>query len=398
MLELETALERILAAVPPVTGQLIPLAEAHGRVLQERLLSPIDLPVFDNSAMDGYAVCATNVALAKPDAPVRLRLIGKVAAGETFAGQISPGTCVRIFTGSPLPHGADAVVMQEDTRVEEGEVLILDAAKPWENVRLQGEDMKRGSVLAEPGEVLTAGHLTLLAACGLAKVKAGRSPVIGLLATGSELRDPDQALAPGQIYESNRIGLATLLRRAGAIPKIFPIVADVLGGTRAALEDAFAQCDSVVTSGGVSVGEMDFIRPAFEKAGGTLDYWRVAIKPGRPFAFGRLGKKLLFGLPGNPVSAVVTFLLLVRPAVLRWQGARNLFLPFHPGVLAEPLSNTGMRRHFMRVQVAADGSVRSAGAQASHILSSLALANGLVDVAPDTTLPAGASVQVMRWE
>jgi molybdopterin molybdotransferase len=398
MLELETALERILAAVPPAMGRSIPLAGAHGRILHERIVAPLDLPVFDNSAMDGYAVHATDVAPAKPDAPVRLQLIGKVAAGETFAGEVSRGTCVRIFTGSTLPRGADAVVMQEDTRVEGGEVLVLEPAKPWENVRLQGEDVKRGAVLAEPGEVLTFGRVSLLAACGLSSVKVGQVPLIGLLATGSELREPGQTLAPGQIYESNRLGLAALLRSAGALPEVLPIVADVLGGTRAALGDAFSRCDAVVTSGGVSVGDMDFIRPAFEQAGGSLDYWRVAIKPGRPFVFGRLGKKLLFGLPGNPVSALVTFLLLVRPAVLRWQGAREVSLPRHPGMLAEPLSNPGQRRHFMRVQADDNGSVRSAGIQASHVLSSLAVANGLVDVPPETTLQAGASVQVMRWE
>ena len=178
--------------------------------------------------------------------------------------------------------------------------------------------------------------------------------MVGLLATGSELQEPGQPLAPGRIYESNRLALAALMERAGAVPRTFPLVADVLAATSLALADAFNQCDAVVTSGGVSVGEMDFIKRAFEQIGGELQFWKVAIKPGRPFAFGRCRGKLLFGLPGNPVSALVTFLLLVRPALLRWQGATDVSLPVHPGVLAEPLVNHGERRHFMRVKVDSD--------------------------------------------
>ena len=182
--------------------------------------------------------------------------------------------------------------------------------------------------------------------------------MVGLLATGSELTEPGQPLAPGRIYESNRTALAALMERAGAVPKTFPLVADVLAGTSQALADAFNQCDAVVTSGGVSVGEMDFLKRAFEQIGGKLEFWKVAIKPGRPFVFGRYRGKLLFGLPGNPVSALVTFLLLVRPALLRWQGATDVSLPAHPGVLAEPLANPGERRHFMRVKVDPSGKVR----------------------------------------
>ena len=290
---------------------------------------------------------------------------------------------MRLFTGSPLPPGANAVVMQEDTRVDAnapGEVLILAPVQPGENVRLRGEDIKHGSALAEAGEVLSAGRIGLLAATGLARVPVGRQPVVGLLATGSELTEPGRPLEPGRIYESNRTPLAMLLGRAGGVPKTFPLVADVLAGTSLALADAFNQCDAVVTTGGVSVGEMDFLKRAFEQIGGSLEFWKVAIKPGRPFVFGRLHRKLLFGLPGNPVSALVTFLLLVRPALLRWQGAADVSLPAHPGVLAEPLPNRGERRHFVRVKVDSAGNIRSTGIQASHVLSSLAAANGLVDV------------------
>ena len=194
--------------------------------------------------MDGYAVRAKDVVAATSDAPVRLRLCGKVAAGSVFDGEIGVGMCARLFTGSPLPRGADAVVMQEDTRVvanQPGQILFLDSVKPWGNVRLRGEDVKRGMALGNAGDYLTAGRVSLLAAVGMTQVKLGRQPIVGLLASGSELREAGQTLAPGQIYESNRLGLAALMSRAGGIPKIFPLVPDTLAATRAALEDGIRQ-------------------------------------------------------------------------------------------------------------------------------------------------------------
>src|SRR5437660_8883210 len=208
MIELEEALERILKLVPAPIPEAVPLSEADGRVAAVQLRSPIDLPPFDNSAMDGYAVRAADVASATSAAPVRLRRCGRVAAGETYGAEVGQGTCVRLFTGSPLPRGADAVVMQEDTRpaaAADNEVLFLDAAKPWEHVRLRGEDVKRGAAIMEAGTVLSPVRISLLAATGLSSVKLGKRPVVGLLATGSELREPNHALAPGQIYESNRV-------------------------------------------------------------------------------------------------------------------------------------------------------------------------------------------------
>jgi molybdopterin molybdotransferase len=401
MLELEAARERILALIPPAQPERIELAQAHQRILAERLLSPLDLPAFDNSAMDGYAVRAADLRGANADSPVGLRLQGRVAAGEVFSGEVISGSCVRLFTGSPMPRGADAVVMQEDTRIDSGEpgvVSFLDSVKPWENVRFRGEDLKTGGVLADAGALLTAGRVNLLAAAGFTHVAVGRRPIVGLLATGSELTEAGQPLGPGKIYESNRAGLAALTARAGAVPRVFPLVRDTPGETQDALEAAFRECDIVVSSGGVSVGEMDFIKSAFTALGGELDFWKVAIRPGRPFVFGRRLGKFLFGLPGNPVSAFVTFLLLVRPALARWQGAAQVSLPVHSGTLAEPFSNPGGRRHFVRVAVDSMGQVRSAGAQESHIMSSLAAANGLVDLAAETNLAAGTIVPVLAWE
>lgn len=396
MLDLETAVARVLAALPAPQSEPIPLAESAGRILAESIVAPLDLPPFDNSAMDGYAVRAADVASASPKSPSRLRLQARIAAGEHFSGDLSVGECVRVFTGAPLPRGADAVVMQEDTAAAGEAILILDAVQPRENVRFRGEDVRAGRVLAPAGTEITPGLLGLLGAVGRQELSVGKRPVVGLLATGAELREPGRPLAPGQIYESNRAMLAPLAARAGALPKTYPIVTDELAATRAALETAFHDCDIVITSGGVSVGELDFVKAAFAALGGEQQFWKVAIRPGKPFVFGTLGGKFLFGLPGNPVSAFATFLLLVRPALKRWQGASLTGLPGFSGNLGEPVTNSSDRRHFMRVRVDAAGKIFSAGKQASHALSSLAAAEGLLDVPPHTTWPSGTEVSVLR--
>ncbi len=394
MLEVEEARARIIAAITPLAGEMVPLRAATGRVLAESVVAPLALPPFDNSAMDGYAVRAADVAGAGADSPITLKQIGAVAAGATFTGTVEKGTCVRLFTGSPLPAGADAVVMQEDARAAGDSIAILDAVKPWENVRLAGEDVKRGETVAEAGTRLTAARLALCGALGLERLRVGARPVLGVLGTGNELIEAGPPLAPGQIYESNRLAVATLVADCGGVAKVYALVRDALEATRDALEKAFTECDAVITTGGVSVGDHDLVKAAFEALGGTVDFWQVAMKPGKPFVFGQLGGKLLFGLPGNPVSAFVTFLVLVRPAILRMQGAGDLSLPSYPAVLAEPLHNPGGRRHFVRVRVDGAGRVWSSGPQASHALGGLAWANGLVELAPETRLAAGATVPV----
>lgn len=400
MLELEEARHRIIEAVQILGNESVALSRADGRILSETVISKIDLPGFDNSAVDGYAVQAKHLISASSHDPVALQIIGKIPAGETFSGEIKPGQCARIFTGSVLPKGADAVAMQEDTRIDpkrSNRILFLDSVKPWENIRFRGEDVKAGSILVEPGARLNAGQLCLLAAAGIDSVNVSRQPIVGLLATGSELREAGQKIAPGQIFESNRIGLSSLAKRIGAVPKIYPLVPDTLDATMAALEKAFAECDAVVTTGGVSVGELDFVKAAFEKLGGKLDFWKVSIKPGKPFVFGQLREKFLFGLPGNPVSAFVTFVVLVASALARMQGTKDSPWPTCPATTAELLENRGGRRHFMRVVVDENGNMKSAGTQASHILGALAKANGLVEIPPNSTIPAGTIAPVLKF-
>ena len=397
MLEYEAALAQILAQMPAAKPEMVLLRDSYRRILAGPVVAPIPLPPFDNSAMDGYAVRAADTLLENCE----LRIAGRVNAGEAPGNSVEAGSCARIFTGAALPPGADAVIMQEDTRQDPdkpGFIRIVEGVKPWENVRFRGEDIAAGVPAGLPGMEISLGHLNLLAALGINQVNVGRRPSVGILATGSELRESDETLSAGGIFESNRAGLTALFQAAGAVPQAFPLVKDTLTDTRAALENALDQNDLVVTSGGVSVGELDFVKSAFQAMGGEMEFWKIKMRPGKPFVFGRWREKFLFGLPGNPVSAFVTALLLVRPALRRWQGAITTSLPPSCGILAEVLENPGPRRHFVRVTLDDAGVVRPAGTQASHILTSLAAANGLVDVPPAGTLAAGSVVKVIRWE
>lgn len=402
MLTLEAARERLLAAIDGPVGEVSsPIETSGGAYLARAPVGLIDLPPFDNSAMDGWAVRSADIA----NPPVTLTVQGRVSAGGVYAGVLAPGCAIRIFTGSPLPAGADAVVMQEDAEpIETTGVRILDVAKPWENVRLQGEDLRKGTPLIPAGTRLEAQHLALLAAAGVSAVRLHRTVRVGILPNGSELVASGQPLPPGGIYESNGIALADLVARTGALTRRFDPPRDDLPALQAALATAFAGSDIVITAGGASVGEHDLVKPAFEALGGTVDFWRVALKPGKPFFFGTLPasngsaqKKYLFGVPGNPVSAFVTTILLVLPAVRKLLGAAHCEGFTHPGQLAEELNNPDGRRHFIRVCCDPQGAVRSSGPQGSHLLNSLAAANGLVDVPPRTRWPAGTVVQVLRW-
>jgi molybdopterin molybdotransferase len=398
MLELQDALARILSSTTPRSAEIVPLERADRRVLAQTIPAPISLPAFDNSAMDGYALRSADVQLATADKPVTLKCTDSIPAGRIVGGHhIQPGTCLRIFTGSSLPSGADAVVMQEDTRSEGHLIEIFEAVKPWENVRLTGEDIRQGTNAVNAGERITSARIALLSALGVQELFASKQPSIGILSTGNELVAAG-TLDPGCVFESNRHGIGSLLSQAGGVVRTYPLVKDTLAETRAAVEIALNECDCIVTTGGVSVGEYDFIKAAFRALGGTIEFWKVSIKPGKPFVYGKWKDKFLFGLPGNPVSAFVTCLLLVYPAVLRLQGAVDVSLPRHPALLLEEIVNQGERCHFLRVKVDARGGVCSAGLQASHALHSLAQANALLPVPPKTRWFAGQIVQVLRWE
>jgi len=398
MLSLEEAVERSLAAAPLQGCEAILVAGAAGRFAAASANANVSLPRFDNSAMDGYAVRSADLNGATTESPVELSCIGVIPAGAHPADTIDKGTCMRIFTGSPIPQGADAVIMQEDCSsapYDDSTVRCNDSVKPWENIRLKGEDVREGDPVITAGTRITAGTIGLLAATGHDSIEVGFRPKVGLVATGSELVEPPSDLKPGEIHESNRAMLSSLIAKTNGLPTPYPIVPDTLKDTVATLERAFAENDAVVTSGGVSVGDHDHVKPAIERLGGSLDFWKVAVKPGKPFVLGQVGGKPLFGLPGNPVSALVTYLLLVRPALLKMQGAAEWRLAKRPGCLADELANKGDRRHFVRVTIDDRGLVRSAGGQRSHLLGSLARANGLVDLPSGSRLAKGDPVDVL---
>jgi len=403
MLELEQALEALLGALPSpedTSAGEVALDAAVGLYLSSPWFSPLDLPPFDNSAMDGWAVRVEDVQ----SVPARLTIQGRVAAGQTHSAPLRPRHAIRVFTGSPLPTGADAVVMQEDAHVvDPATVEIREPARPWEFVRMAGEDVRRGAELLATGTRMGPAQLALLAATGCTRVRVHRRVRVAILPNGSELIPPGENLPPGKVYESNALALASLVAQVGACPIRLPPPPDELPALTTSLEHAFDQAEVVITAGGASVGDHDLVKPAFESLGGRLEFWKVALKPGKPFFFGRLPRPgrpdgFLFGVPGNPVSAFVTTVLLVLPALRKLLGAPKWTTPNLPGTLAEPLSNSGGRRHFIRVQRDLQGSVRPSGPQASHLLGSLAAANGLVDVPPNTRLPAGTSVRVWTWD
>jgi molybdopterin molybdotransferase len=394
MITLEAGRERLLSAVFAVGTERVELARAHNRVLAEEIVAAGPLPPFDSSAMDGYAVrCAEAVRGA------RLAVAGVATAGGVFSDPVHPGQCVRIFTGSPLPDGTDAVVMQEDVRpVDSGKAIeFTDAPKPWEHIRFQGEDVRVGDAVLPIGHRLAPQSLGLLAALGVGPVNVFRRPKVIIVPNGSELISPGCERQPAQIHESNSPMLAALVEAHGGTVEVLRPPRDELAEVQQTLRAAFGLGDVVITVGGASVGDLDLIRPALKNLGGRTDFWKLAIKPGKPFLFGTLGEKPLLGLPGNPVSAFVTCVLLVLPTLRKMAGEQLPALRVTRETLGEELANGESRRHFFRVRTDDAGVVRLSGSQASHRMRGLALADGLVDVAPGTTVVSGTQVPVIRW-
>jgi molybdopterin molybdotransferase len=396
-LSVESALARILAPVRPLPAELVALLvpEIDGRATAETLHARVPLPGFDNSAMDGYAVRAAEAATSG----ARLEIRGETAAGTVPLESLNPGTALRIFTGAPIPTGADAVIMQEDVTVDrDGRFLtIVDPVKPWENIRFRGEDATPGDPLISAGTVLGPHHVAALLASGWDQVPVHRRPRVALVTSGSELRPPGSPLSPGQIHESNSGMLAALVRRAGGVVVSTDCVPDAPDLLRAALESAADRADVILTAGGASVGDHDLVRPCLVAAGGVVDFWRIDMKPGKPFLHGRLKGTPLFGLPGNPVSAFVTAVLFVLPVLRRLQGSQKDPHPATVATWATDVENGDRRRHYVRVAVDAEGRIRPSGPQASHRLASLASAEGLVAIPGHTRIAAGSPARIITW-
>ncbi|MCB9526921.1 MAG: molybdopterin molybdotransferase MoeA [Myxococcales bacterium] len=380
MLTVDDALARILARIHPLDPERVELTRAAGRVLAERITARRRLPAFDDAAMDGYAVRAADV----PAPGVTLPVAFAIAAGQPGDRPLPPGMAARIFTGAPLPPGADAVIMQEDATRDGDRVTFTEAPKPGQHVRPAGGDIERGAPLLAPGRVLTPGDLAALAAQGRAQIAAIRRPVVAITSTGDELIDIDAGdPARGQIVNGNSLALAAAVEATGAIARILPVIPDDPQATRAALTRA-ARADVLITTGGVSVGDHDHVGATLRELGGEdFGFWKVRIKPGKPFAFGHIGHCAAFGLPGNPISALVTFEVLVRPALLRLAGHHRVLRRPRPAVLDHPLPPGGGRQEYLRATARRiDGRlhVDARRSQSSGALTSLAGADALVIV------------------
>jgi molybdopterin molybdotransferase len=382
----EQALARILEKVAPLPPRRVPLLDAHDRFAASDIFAAVSLPRFDNSAMDGYAVVAASCGEGK-----LLRVVGEQPAGLDRRFRIEPGEAARLFTGAPIPAGADAIVMQEDVRVEGDEIFVNTAVEPGEFVRRRGCDVSEGQRIVEAGTRLRAQTLALLASQGSSEVDVGGVVRVAIISTGDELVRPGAKLEPGQIFESNSVLLQALVEKSGAMVASIRHCPDDAASIEEALRGAM-QFEVVILLGGVSVGARDLVKPALHTVGAETDLWRVAVKPGKPFLFGRADHCLIFGLPGNPVSAFVTFLLFVRPAILRLMGARDdaLQLPSVPAILSSDLGNESDRPHYVRGQVR-DGKFTAMGRQESHALYGLSRANALLRVSPNENLRAGTT-------
>jgi len=365
----------------------VALTAALGRVLAEPVVSPIAIPAHDTSAMDGYAVSTADL----PTPGVTLPVSQRIVAGSVGVA-LKPGTAARIFTGAPLPEGADAVVMQELTEARSEQVTFLHVPKPGEAVRRAGSEVALGQTVLTAGTRLRPQEIAMAASVGKAVLPVRRRVRVALLATGDELVPPGQPLPPGGVYNSNRPQLQALLAALGCLVDDLGAIPDSFAATEAALARAAERNDLILSTGGVSVGEADFVKPAVE-ALGSLSLWRLAIKPGKPLAFGRIGSAYFIGLPGNPVSSFVTFVLIVRPFLLRLMGADEVL----PTVITVPAAFTwskpDARREFLRARLEADGRATIFPDQGSATIASLTWANGLVEIPERTPVNPGDPVR-----
>lgn len=403
-LPVDTGRQLIIDAVSPIVGtEHIPLRDALGRVLAESVVCPIDVPPHDNSAMDGYGLRGADLAA---DGPTTLDIVGTALAGQPCAASVGPGQAVRIMTGARLPAGVDTVVMQEVARVEGGRVTLAPGQRAGHNIRRAGEDLHAGQVALAAGRQIRPAELGLVASLGISEVAVRRRLRVAFFSTGDEVVTIGSAARDGQIYDSNRYTLFGMLTRLGVDVIDIGVVRDDPDALETTLREAASVADVVITSGGVSVGDADFTRDMMARLGEVL-FWKIAMKPGRPMAFGRIGRHgdsaWLFGLPGNPVAVMVSFYQFVQPALLRLAGVDPLpAMPVLQASCTTPLRKAPGRTEFLRGVLSLDGGrwqVRTTGAQGSGILSSMADANCFIILGPgQTKVAVGEPVSVQLFD
>ncbi len=399
MISVREALELVLRDLPQLGSEQVALPAALGRVLAEAVQAPRDVPPFRNSAMDGYAVRAADVASASAQQPVTLRVLELLAAGAAPQRAVTVGTATQIMTGSVMPDGADAVVRVEDTTEESRRVHVRTAVSSGANVREPGEDMQAGETVLTPGRRLRPADIGLLSSLGIAVTRVRRQPVVAIVSTGDELVELGQPLAAGQIVNSNAYTLAAAVREAGGAPRVLGIVRDTVEDLRGAFLEALTS-DMVLSTGGVSMGAFDLVRQTLADLGVHERFWKVAQKPGKPLAFGLRQRVPVFGLPGNPVSSLVCFYLYVRPALRAMQGLDLLYLPVAQATLDEAVHTSKGLTEFVRAVL--DGEpgasrVRATGSQSSGVLRSMSLGHVLIVAPPQvTTIERGSVVRVIQ--
>ncbi len=402
MLSVEKALERILREFHPLEPERAPILEALGRVLAEDVCAGEDIPPLANSSMDGYAVRAADTAGASREAPAHLRVVGDLPAGYVAEAELTPGTAIRIMTGAPIPPGADAVVKVEDTSAEAEWVDVFAEAPQGQYIRPAGEDVRRGELVLRRGTRIRPQEIGMLAALGHKETLVTRRPRVAVMATGDEVVEIDAPLAPGKIRNANSYSNAAQVVKHGGVPILLGIARDRVEDLTKKIQAGLEQgVDLFLTSGGVSVGDFDVVKDVLA-AEGEINFWRVRIKPGKPLAFGRIGNVPVLGLPGNPVSVMVSFEMFVRPAILKMLGVTELERPTVEATLMDEVKHKDERRHYLRVRLEyRDGAYYAylTGGQGSGILSSMVKANALAIIPEDWGhAPAGTRVRVVMLE
>lgn len=396
MLDFDSARDQLIAAALPIPRtEMVSLTEGLGRTLSSPITSPIDVPGFDNSAMDGYALRIADIN----KMPDRFPVVQRIAAGQT-GKPLGPNEAARIFTGAPVPQGTNVVVPQEHTQAADDHIQLTQQVVTSQHIRRRGEDIEAGAVIIAAGTRLTPAHLALAASVGVSTLNVYARLKVAILFTGDELTEPGQPLAPGAIYNSNRYAISALLEKLGCEVTDLGIVRDSSQATRDALRQASTLADVIVTCGGVSVGEEDHVKAAVQ-ALGELNLWQIAMKPGKPLAYGKVGQSDFIGLPGNPVSAFVTFVLMARPFLLKRMGVTKVDTPSIPAIAGFDWPKPDRRREFLRAGF--DRNEQGASVlniwpnQGSGVMSSVAWADGLVDVPPNTVIKKGDTVRYLSF-
>ncbi|MGZ3525204.1 MAG: molybdopterin molybdotransferase MoeA [Thermodesulfobacteriota bacterium] len=397
MMTVDKALDKILSHIHPLGFEKVSLLDALGRVIGEDVYARRDIPPLDNSAMDGYALRSVDVREASPDRPLQLEVIEDLPAGYISAKKLEKGKAIRIMTGAPVPKGADTVIPVEETKKENGSVLIFRAATSGENIRKSGEDVKKGDRVISEGDKARPAEVGMLASVGRSFVSVYQRPLVAILCTGDELVDVDGDLDEVKIVSSNSYTLGAQVKDCGAIPLQLGIARD----RKEEIEEKLRQgmrADVLISSAGVSVGDYDFVKDVMKRLGMEMVFWKVAMRPGAPLAFGIIGEKPVFGLPGNPVSSMISFEQFVRPSLLKMMGHRKLFRPAVEAVLKEDIKKMAGKRYFIRGSVSFEKNqyfVTSTGEQGSGILRSMVRANGLIVIPEEQEIVrAGERVKV----